>query len=57
MQILWQVGHGASPVESVRKASCPAWSATCHKCERKGHFKEEAEVNTIAAKGGSAKYN
>ena len=32
-------GHGASPGEAVRKSSCPAWNATCHKCEKKGHFK------------------
>ena len=32
-------GHGSTPGEAARKSSCPAWNATCHKCEKKGHFK------------------
>ena len=49
-------GHGASPGEAVRKSSCPAWNATCHKCERKGHFKvtckgKPKSTSTVTAAG------
>ena len=32
-------GHGSNPGDAVRKSSCPAWNASCHKCVKKGHFK------------------
>ena len=51
-------------MEATRKSSCPAWTATCHKCDKKVACKgkpkstntvtavakeEEAEVNTISS--------
>ena len=57
-------GHGSSPVESTRKSSCPAWNSTCHKCDRKGHFKvackgKPKSTNTVTAvvKEGEAGVN
>ena len=31
-------GHGSKPAEAVRKTSCPAWGAKCHKCSKLNHF-------------------
>ena len=49
-------GHGSIPGEGVRKSSCPAWNATCHKCDKKGHFKAACKgkpksTNTVGAVG------
>ena len=49
-------GHGSSPGEAARKQSCPAWNATCHKCERKGHFRVSCKSkpkSTSAVSAGS----
>ena len=52
-------GHGSSPGEAARKQSCPAWNATCHKCEKKGHFKAackgKSKPTSTVSSAGKAK--
>ena len=49
-------GHGANPGEAIRMSSCPAWNASCHKCDKKGHFKAACKskaksTNTVGVLG------